>query len=511
MASTGQPPGVDVVRGAGDAVSGGLAAGRRRVVLAICCTSVFVVAMDATILNVGLPSIRSDLHATDSGLQWAVDAYSLVMASLLLFSGSMGDRFGRRRVFRTGLALFSIGSLLCSLAPGLGWLTAFRMVQAVGGSMLNPAALAIITNTFTDHRERARAIGLWGGIVGLSLALGPVVGGLLVDTIGWRSIFWLNVPVGALALILTGRYLPESLAPRARRFDPAGQVLVAVTFGTVTYAIIEAPKVGWASPPTVAMFIASALALAGLVAWEKRRPDALLDVRFFRSAPFSGATAIAICAYAAMAGFLFLNTLYLQAVRGYSALDAGLLTLPMAAVATLTSPISGRLVASRGPRPALIIAGIAIPASGVILSFLSGYESLAPVICAYVLFGVGFGMVSAPTTNIAVSGMPLAQAGVAGAIAGTSRQIGIALGVAVFGSVAAHRVTDGSGTAAIDPTSAPPWWIMTGCGLTIAALGVLTTGRWARETATRTAALFTPRPAPPEPEVPSPPPPAPSR
>ncbi|KJE19494.1 drug resistance transporter, EmrB/QacA subfamily [Frankia torreyi] len=484
----------------GGAVSAGLSAGRRQVVLAICCSSAFVVAMDATILNVGLPSIKSDLHAADSGLQWTVDAYSLVLASLLLFSGSMGDRFGRRRVFRTGLTLFSFGSLLCSLAPGLGWLIAFRMIQAVGGSMLNPVALAIITNTFTERRERARAIGLWGGVVGLSLALGPVLGGLLVDTAGWRSIFWINVPVGVIAMMLTGRYLPESRAPRARRFDPAGQVLVAVTFGTLAYAIIEAPDAGWAAPRTIVLFLVAALALAGLVGCERRRQDALLDVRFFRSAPFSGATAIAVCAYAAMGGFLFLNTLYLQAVRGYSAMHAGLLTLPMAALAAVMPLISGRLVASHGPRPSLILAGIAISVSGVILSFLGTYTDLAPVICAYVLFGAGFGMVSAPTTNVAVSGMPLAQAGVAGAVAGTSRQIGMTLGVAVLGSVAAHHAAGGSGVT-IDPTSAPSWWIMVGCGLAIAVLGVLTTGRWARDTAVRTAALFIPQPAPPGPEV----------
>ncbi|WP_462203921.1 MFS transporter [Frankia sp. CcWB3] len=478
-----------------------LGKGRRHVVLVICCSSLFIVALDATILNVALPSIRNDLHAADSGLQWTIDAYGLVLASLLLFSGSMGDRFGRRRVFQTGLTLFSFGSLLCSLAPGLGWLIAFRMIQAVGGSMLNPVALAIITNTFTEPRERVRAIGMWGGVIGLSMALGPVLGGLLVDTVGWRSIFWINVPIGIVAMVLTGRYVPESRAPRARRFDPAGQALVAVTLGTLAYAIIEAPAAGWAAPRTIVMFIVAALALTGLVVCETRRQDALLDVRFFRSDPFAGATVIALCAFAALGSFLFLNTLYLQVVRGYSALHAGLLTLPMAALAAVTPPISGRLVASHGPRPSLITAGMALQASGVLLSLLGTQTSLAPVICAYVLFGVGFGMVNAPTTNIAVSGMPVAQAGVAAAVSGTSRQIGMALGVAIFGSVAAHHVAGRPGVTTIDPTSAPAWWIMVGCGLAIAVLDVLTTGRWARGTAARTAVLFTPQPAMPEAEA----------
>jgi EmrB/QacA subfamily drug resistance transporter len=463
-------------------------------VLAICCSSLFIVGLDTTILNVGLPAIKKDLHAPDSGLQWTIDSYGLVIASLLLFSGSMGDRLGRKRVFRSGLALFSLGSLLCSLAPGLGWLIAFRMLQAVGGSMLNPVAMAIITNTFTERRARARAIGVWGGVIGLSMALGPVLGGLLVDEVGWRAIFWINVPVGIAAAVLATRFVPESRAPRARRFDLPGQALVAVTLGTLTYAIIEAPQTGWAAPRTVVLFAVAAAALAALAACEARRAEPLLDLRFFRSAPFCGATAIAVCAFAAMGGFLFLNTLYLQDVRGYSALHAGLMTLPMAGLVAVTPPISGRLVAARGPRLPLVLAGTFLPASGLVLAFLGPHTGLPVLVCAYLLFGVGFGMVNAPITNTAVSGMPVAQAGVASAVASTSRQVGNALGVAIFGSVAARHVA-GHGTAVIDPTSRPAWWIMVGCGLAIAALGVLTSGRWARGTAARTAALFTAAPA----------------
>jgi EmrB/QacA subfamily drug resistance transporter len=364
-------------------VAGELGRSRRYLVLGICCMSLFIVGLDTTILNVGLPSLKHDLHAPDSGLQWTIDAYGLVIASLLLFSGSMGDRFGRRRVFRIGLTLFSAGSLLCSLAPGLGWLIVFRMVQAIGGSMLNPVAMAIITNTFTDRRERARAIGVWGAVIGLSMALGPVLGGVLVDGVSWRAIFWINVPIGLAAMVLTGRYVPESKAPRARRFDPMGQVLVAATLGTLTYAIIEAPSAGWTSTRTVVMFVLAAAALAGLVVVESRRHEALLDMRFFRSAPFSGATAVAVCAFAVLGGFLFLNTLYLQNVRGYSALHAGLLTLPMAAFAAIMPPISGRLVGGYGPRPSLVAAGVALPASGLLLTFLGPHTSLMLVIAAY--------------------------------------------------------------------------------------------------------------------------------
>src|ERR1017187_8534472 len=297
---------------------------RRNLILAICCMSLLIVGLDVTIVNVALPSIQRELHASVSGLQWTIDAYTLVLASLLMLSGSTADRLGRKRAFMTGLVLFTLGSLLCSLAPGLGWLVAFRMVQAVGGSMLNPVAMSIITNTFTEPKERARAIGVWGAVFGLSLALGPVVGGVLVSSVGWRAIFWMNIPVGIAAIILTQCFVPESRAPRARRFDPAGQALVIVMLATLTYALIEGPQHGWASALIVSLFVVAAAAAAALVAGEHRGEQPLLDVRFFRSAPFTGATVIAVAAFAAFAGFLFMNSLYLQDVRGFTALHTGL-------------------------------------------------------------------------------------------------------------------------------------------------------------------------------------------
>src|SRR6201985_3878846 len=206
-----------------------------------------MVGLDSTIVNVALPSISRELHAPLSSLQWTIDAYTLVLASLLLFAGSTADRIGRRRTFQAGVAVFSLGSLACSLAPGTGWLIGFRMLQAVGGSMLNPVAMSIITNTFTDKRERAQAIGIWGAVFGLSMALGPVVGGALVDSVGWRGIFWVNIPVGIAGILLTALFVPESRAERHRRVDPLGQILVIVTLASLTYAIIEGPTSGWGS------------------------------------------------------------------------------------------------------------------------------------------------------------------------------------------------------------------------------------------------------------------------
>src|SRR6185437_3574284 len=301
-------------------------------ILCICCMSLLIVGIDVTIVNVALPAIRQGLHASLSGLQWSVDAYTLVIGSLLMASGSTADRFGRRRVFQTGLVLFTIGSLLCSLAPSVTALVIFRCLQALGGSMLNPVALSIVSNTFTERRARARAMGAWAAVFGISLALGPVVGGLLVTAVSGRAIFWINVPIGIAAIVLTQLFVPESKAASARRFDPWGQVLVIVMLVTLTYGVIEGPSHGWGSPLIVAMFAAAAAAAVSLVLVELRREQPLLQVRFFRSVPFSGASLIAVLAFSELAGFLFLNTLYLQEGRGFSALHAGLLTLPMAAM-----------------------------------------------------------------------------------------------------------------------------------------------------------------------------------
>jgi len=449
---------------------------RRLLVLSICCMSLFIVGLDNTIVNIALPALRADLGASVSGLQWVLDAYTLVVASLLILSGATADRVGRRRIFQAGLALFTTGSLLCSVAPDLSWLIAFRMVQAVGGSMLNPVAMSIITNTFTEPRERARAIGVWGGVVGLSMALGPVLGGVLVATLGWRSIFWINVPVGVAAIVLAALFVPESRAAHARRIDPVGQVLIFLLLASVTYGIIEGPAAGWDSPLIVGCFVLGAVALAVLPAYEKRRDEPLLDPRFFRSVPFSGATVIAVCAFGSLGGFLFLNTLYLQDVRGLSVLHAGLYTLPMAAVTAVVAPLSGRIVAARGPRLPLVLAGSALALSVLPLTRLTAGTPAWLLVTCYVVFGLGFGMVNAPITNTAVSGMPRSQAGVAAAIASTSRQVGGALGVAVVGAVVVSALS-GPASHGFATASRTGWWIVCGCGVAVLALGLLTTSR----------------------------------
>jgi EmrB/QacA subfamily drug resistance transporter len=471
-----------------------LSRGRRQLVLLICCMSLLLIGLDITIVNVALPSIHRSLGASVSGLQWTVDAYTLVIASLLILAGSTADRVGRKLIFRLGLLLFTLGSALCAAAPSLALLIVARVLQAVGASMLNPVALSIIRTVFTDPRERAAAVGTWSATVGVSMALGPVVGGALVDTIGWRFIFLVNVPVGIIALILTTIYVPESRAEHPRRIDPVGQLLVIVGLFSLVYAIIEGPGHGWMSTEIVSLFAVSIISLAALVGWELRHPEPLIEMRFFRSAPFAGASAIAVCAFAAFSGFLFLNTLYLQEARGMSAFDAGLCTLPIALVSMVLAPVSGRIVGTRGSRLPLLLSGLSLMTSPILLTQLDVHTPLALLLLSYVLFGVGFGMVNPPITNTALSGMPPAQAGVAAAIASTSRQVGGTLGIAVIGATVAAAAGVGKSFGAPFATATHAgWWIVAGLGVTILCIGLVTTSSWALETARATAARLSPQ------------------
>jgi EmrB/QacA subfamily drug resistance transporter len=462
---------------------------RRFAVLATCCLALLLVTMDVTIVNVALPAIRRDLRASVAGLQWSIDGYTVVVASFLLLSGSMADRFGRRKTFQLGLAIFSLGSLACSLAPTTNALVGFRMLQAVGGSMLNPVAMSIIVNTFTDPTERARAIGIWGAVFGVSMAAGPVLGGILVETVGWRSIFWVNVPIGILAMWLTVRFVSESRADRPRRFDLVAQALIIVGLLSLTSAVIEGRIAGWSSWPIAFGFGVTLACVFGLVAWESHRAEPLLDLRFFRSLPFSSATLLAVLAFAAFSGFLFLNSLYLQEVRGLTPSAAGLMTLPIALALVVCSPVSGRLVGAGRTRLAIVTAGAAILAAALVLTGLSKDTSLAVLVAAYAVFGVGLGSINAPITNNAVSGMPRSQAGLASAVASTSRQVGASLGVALAGSLAGGGI-EAAHTANFAESTHPVFWVIAAFGIAIVALGIVSTGPRARASAARVATLL---------------------
>ena len=453
-----------------------------------CCLSLLIVSMDATIVNVAIPNIRADLNASASQLQWVIDIYTLVLASLLLLSGAAADRFGRRRTFQIGLTVFALGSLLCSLAPNIETLIAARLLQAIGGSMLNPVAMSIITQVFTGRVERARAIGVWGGVVGISMALGPIVGGALIDLVDWRAVFWINMPICALAIVLTAIFVPESRSATMRDVDPIGQGLgMAFLFGIV-YVLIEGPGMGWGDTRIVAVAVIAVLAFVGFLRYESRRRDPFIDLRFFRSIPFASATMIAVCAFAAWGAFLFMMALYLQEERGFSAMHTGLIYLPVAVGALIFSPLSGRLVGRFGSRPSLLVAGILITAATLMLTRLSATTPVWQLLVIFAVFGIGFSMVNAPVTNAAVSGMPTDRAGAASAVASTSRQVGVSIGVALCGSVAGAALSTGGADFAV--AARPLWLICAGLGLAILALGIYSTSARALRSAEHLAPLI---------------------
>ncbi|MGN6742462.1 MAG: MFS transporter [Amnibacterium sp.] len=458
-------------------------------ILAICCLSLFIVVLDATVTNVALPSIGKELHAGVSALQWTLDAYTLTIASFLVLAGSSGDRFGRRRIFQIGLAVFGVGSVLCSIAVSDGMLIASRVLQAVGGAMLNPVSLSIVTNTFTDGRKRARAIGVGGAVSGLSLGLGPLVGGALVDSVGWRSIFWVNAPIVVAALVLTALFVPQSRADRVRRFDPVGQLLVIVALASVVFAIIEGPQLGWASPFTIGGFAVGAAALAAFVPHEHRRTDPLIDPHFFLSIPFTSAIGPANAAFGSWGAFLFTNTLELQDARGFSPFMTGLLFMPAGIAILVLSPVSGRLVGTRGTRLPMTLSGLIITLAAVLLTFTTATSPILLILVVFTLFGAGFGLVNAPITNTAVSSMPNAQGGAAAAITSTGRQIGTTLGIALAGSITGAS-TGGKVGPSLVTDAHPLWWTIVAAGLAIVVLASVSNTDWAGRTSKRVAPLL---------------------
>ncbi|MCX4092602.1 MFS transporter [Nocardia sp. alder85J] len=442
-----------------------LSARGKAVVLLTCCLSLLIVSMDATIVNVAIPTIRTEMHAPLSRLQWIIDAYTLTLASLLLLSGATADRFGRKLVFRIGLAVFALGSLLCSLAPTVEVLIGARFAQAVGGSMLNPVAMSIITTVFTGRVERARAIGVWGAVVGISTAMGPMVGGVLIGAFGWRSVFWINLPICLLAFVLTTVFVPESKSARRRGVDPAGQLLAMVVMFTLVFGLIERKPL---------IFVVTALALAAFLWAERRHASPFIDPRFFRSFPFTAATVTAVFAFAGLGGFLFTASMYLQGTRHFSAVHTGLLYLPMGLGMLVCSPLSGRLVGRYGTRPSLVAAGVLMAAAALALTRLDPTTPVWWLLIVFAVLGAGFGLVNAPITTAAVSGMPADRSGAASAVASTSRQVGVSIGVALAG------VLSDTGL----------WWVLGALAAGIVALGVAASTDWALRSRERVAPLL---------------------
>lgn len=442
----------------------------RQIVLWTCCISVFIISMDMYAVNVALPAINTTLGASVSQLQWVISAYALSTAGLLMLAGSVADRIGRRKVFQFGLTLFALGSLISSFAPNPEILIASRVVQGIGGSMLNPVALSIITNTFTEPRARARALGTWSAVIGIAMALGPPIGGVLVDLVSWRAVFWINVPIALAAILLAARFIPESSAATPRRLDPPGQVLMILLLTSLNAGLIQGGSMGWGHPVVLGCFAIAAVAVVVFLWWENHTDQPLLSPSFFRSRSFSAAVISAVVAFTATSGFLFVITLYLQQARGFSPLEAGLMTVPLALMVALSAPWSGRLVGAFGPAPSLMIAGGVMAVAGLMLTGTDLNTPLWQLLLSFAVYGIGFGIVNTPITNAAVSGLPRDQAGTAAAVTSTSRQVGNSLGAAVFGSLLVARM-DGTGIEGFPSAAQPVWWALAAMGLVIVVAG----------------------------------------
>jgi EmrB/QacA subfamily drug resistance transporter len=413
---------------------------RRWWILGVLCFCLLVVSIDNTILNVALPTLVEELHASASQLQWIVDAYTLVFASLLLTAGTMGDKFGRRGALMVGLLVFGTGSAISAFVGSASALIVMRGVMGLGGAFIMPSTLSILTNVFPSG-ERARAIGIWAGVSGLGVALGPLTGGFLLEHFWWGSVFLVNVPVVIVAVTATWFIVPRTKDPTDPKLDMVGTVLSAVGLFAALYAIIEGPSQGWTSTTILVAFAIGIVLLTGFVLWELHSRHPMLDVRFFKNPRFSAASLAVTFVFFAMFGSLFFLSQYMQFVLGYDALQTGLRLIPVAVVLMIAAPSSSILTRHFGTK--LVVAGgLAVVGAGLLVlgqaSTDSGYTL---VVVALVLLGLGMGTAMAPATDSIMGSLPPERAGVGSAVNDTTREIGGALGVAILGSIAATRYT----------------------------------------------------------------------
>ena len=410
---------------------------RRWQILAVLCVSLFVIVMDNTIVNVALPTLARELDAGTSSLQWIVDAYTLVFAGLLLAAGGLGDRFGRKGALLAGLALFGAFSAAGAFASTTEQLISARAVMGVGAALIFPTTLAIVVNVFTQPRERAAAIGIWTAIAGVGVALGPISGGWLLEHFSWGSVFLVNVPVTVAGIVGTLVLVPRSRDPRAPRLDLPGLALSIAGVTLLVWSLIEAPSHGWISATTIGGIAGAAVLLAVFSWWERRVPAPLLDVNLFRNMRFTAASFAITLGFFALFGFIFLVTQYLQLVKGYSALQAGVRTLPFA-IAMVVAAVSSPKVVQRIGTKLVVAAGLALMAGGfAIASTNDASTSYSVIASAMVLMGFGLGSAAAPATESILASLPREKAGVGSAVNDTTREVGGTLGVAVLGSIMA--------------------------------------------------------------------------
>ncbi len=406
-------------------------------VLGVLCLSMTIIVMDNTILNVAIPSLIRDLDASNSQVQWIIDSYTIVFAGLLLTSGSLSDRFGRKGTLQTGIVLFMLGSVMSALATSANQLIATRAFMGIGGALIMPSTLSLLTNTFRNPKERGRAIAIWAGFSGVGVALGPVVGGLLLEHFSWSSVFWVNIPIGILALVAGIFLLPTSRAAKFGRLDPIGSILSIVGLGSLLYGIIEVPAKGWSDPSVAAGFGVGIVAIGSFIAWELHTDHPMLDLKFFKNPRFTAANTAVTLSFFAMFGSLFLIAQYWQFVHGYSALEAGVRLIPYAAGMMVVAPLSARAVERIGSKRVMTIGLLTMTIALLLLSLLRRDTPYPIAILPYVLMSAGIGFTMPPATESIMGSVPRDKAGVGSAVNDTTRQMGGAVGVALIGSVVA--------------------------------------------------------------------------
>ncbi len=431
---------------------------RRWLVLAILCMGVFMILLDGTIVNIAIPSILTAFETGFAEIEWVMNAYLLVFAVLLITTGRLGDLYGRKAVFIAGLCIFALASLACGLAPGVGWLIGFRALQGLGGALMMPNTLSIIANVFSPQ-ERGKAMGFWGAVSGFSLALGPSLGGLLVDAASWRWIFFINVPIGVVLLLVALRYIPESTDPvSVKQMDTLGVTVLTATLFALTFALIEGQKYGWASGLILGLFATTMVGFAFFILIQRRQVQPLMDLRLFRNRTFSLTNGVGLVLQFGMMGVFFLLPVFLQAILGYSAIKAGLVMTPLAAVVIVASPTSGTLSDRIGPRW-LMFAGMLITALGFYLTrrvMVTG-GAWQDFVLPFAISGFGIGMVMPPSTSAVMGSVAPERAGQASGVLSSVRQIGAVLGIAVMGAVLQNRVVAYIGEGVVAKLDAAPF------------------------------------------------------
>ena len=415
--------------------------------LAVICLSVFVISVDATIVNVALPTLSRELNADTSQLQWIVDAYTLVMSGLLLSVGSLSDRYGRRGWLSGGLALFAVTSAVAAQVNSADALIAARAAMGVGAAVIFPTTLGLITNIFTDAASRAKAIGVWAAMVGVGVAAGPMSGGWLLEHFWWGSIFLVNVPVAAIAIVGGILFVPTSRDPAAPRIDFPGLLLSCIGITALVYTVIEAPQWGWGSVRAATGFGVAAVVLTGFALWERRSTHPMLDVSVFANRRFSGGSLAVTAGFLTLFGFIFVITQYFQFIKGYSAFEAGVRLLPVAISIAVASVLGPRMVERIGST-AVVAGGLAMFAGG--LAWASTADAATPYVQIaeqMLLLGGGLGLTTAPATEAIMGSLSADKASVGSAVNDTTRELGGTLGVAIVGSVFASVYSDGIRTA----------------------------------------------------------------